>query len=491
MTKKAKTTELVKITASPVPPLRQSLEMVMGCPTFYVESVIKGNKTPGGMESARGTQIHKVLAEYSAWCAQNGVAMDLNAFDGFAKGVGSMAASILAGMRDTYRVRFQNLFATEIMMSLDENFRPTEVVEAMQGTIPDSGNPPMAQGTLDALLFFREESKADIDDAKSHPRPFDPEPTLQSKMYALFVFQHFAWVQEITFTLVFVRFSNLYRTVTYTRHDIPALMEVVRSTRERQKAIHADYDTGKEIEAIAGPHCIYCPLLTKNVVITDEIRRRVHDSSLSDENFRIIVQGLFDPKTHSNCPISKYNDLMQLTPEQWLNFNLFYSEFSRKNNKRMKEWVDGTGKSIVLKDFNGKAYSYGPKESESEVYPLFKATADGIAARCLQCGCTLENMPHEGQCPKCGGGFVKPIMPIADLIENYAQMSEGDTAWMGKLALSSTSFGSYLKKKDRVLLHQGITDTTEKIRKVKLVVSRPLETLPDEIADDEDEDGDF
>lgn len=455
-TKKAKSTDLVQITASPVPPLRQSLEMVMSCPTFYSESVIKGNKMPGGMESARGTQIHRVLAEYSAWCASKGIAMDFGAFDRFAKGVGTMAASILAGMRETYRVRFQNLFATEIMMSLDDNFRPTEVAPEMEGTISDSGKPAMAQGTLDALLFFREEYKADVDDAKSHPRPFDPEPTLQSKLYALFVFQHFAWVQEVTFTLVFVRFSNLYRSVTYTRKDVPTLMDAVRSTRDRQKMIHADYDAGKELEVIAGNHCCYCPLLA-----------------------------------NATCPIAKWNPQMNLTMEQRLNFNLFYSQFNRVNNKAMKDYVQETGKNITLKDFNGKAYVYGAVESESQVYPLFKATADGIAARCLQCGCTLENMPYEGQCPKCGGGFVKPIMPIADLIETYAQMSEGDTAWMGKLAISSTSFGSYLNKKDRVLLHQGITDTTEKIPKVKLAVSRPLETLPDTITDEEDEDGEF
>jgi hypothetical protein len=455
-TKKAKPAELVQITPSPIPPLRQSLEMVMGCPTFYAESVIKGNKMPGGMESARGTQIHAVLAEYAAWCATKGVAMDLEAFDRFAKGVGPVASAILTGMRESYRVKFDNLFATELMMSLDEDFRPTEVSEAMQGTIKDSGKPAMAQGTLDALLFFREEAKADVDDAKSHPRPFDPEPTLQSKMYALFVFQHFSWVQEVTFTLVFVRFNNLYRSVTYTRQDIPKLMEVVRSARDRQKSIHADFDAGRELEVIAGGQCVYCPLLA-----------------------------------NASCPIAKWNPAMQLTPEQRLNFNLWYSAFSKVNNKAMKEYVDGTGKNITLKDYNGKAYVYGAVKSKSEVYPLFKKTVEGIAARCLQCGCTFENIPHEGKCSSCGGGFVIPIMPIADLIEEYAKIYSDDTSWMGNLVISSTSFGSYLKTKDRVLLHQGITDTTEKIPKVKLAVSRPLDTLPEEITDDDQDEEEF
>lgn len=434
MTKKSKAAELVQITASPVPPLRQSLELVMSCPTFYVESVIKGNKMPGGMESARGTEIHAVLAEYSSWCASNGIAMDFSAFDRFAKGVGPMAASILSGMRESYRVKFDNLFATELMMSLDEDFRPTEVVEQMEGTIKDSGKPAMVQGTLDALLFFQEHGKADIDDAKSHPRPFDPEPTLQSKLYALFVFQHFAWVQEITFTLVFVRFSNLYRSVTYTRKDVPTLMEVVKSARDRQKSLHTDYDSGKEMDVVAGNHCCYCPLLA-----------------------------------NASCPIAKWNPAMNLTVEQRLNFSLFYSQFSRANNKAMKEYVQETGKAIRLSDYNGKAYTYGPVESQTQVYPLFKATAQGV------------EIDNQG----------RVVMPVVDLLMDYFHAAPEDTGWFSKIQLSSTTLSSYLKTKKRAVLDLAVDDVVEKLTKVKLAVSKPLETLPDEIIDDDDDEGEF
>jgi hypothetical protein len=450
--KKSKPAELVQITTSPIPPWHQSTEYSTSCPTLYAESIITGNKLPGGMESARGNEVHHTASTYAAYCAMNQISMDLTAFDNLAKGAVPVAAHILSGMRESFRVDWEHLIATELPMSLDENMRPTEVVEALDGICSDSGEPAHYSGTLDALYGFREEERAECVDFKTHPRPFDPAETLQAKTYTVFVLTHFPWVQSVTFRLVFVRWQNLTRAVTYTRQDLPALIDALKSARERQKMIHADYDAGKTLEAIAGSHCLYCPLLA-----------------------------------NATCPIAKWNPQMQLTVEQRLNYNLFYSQFSRVNNKAMKEYVQETGKNITLKDFNGKAYVYGAVESVSEVYPLFKSTAEGIAARCLQCGCALENMPHEGQCPKCGGGFVKPIMPIADLIETYAQMSEGDTAWMGKLAISSTSFGSYLKKKDRVLLHQGITDTTEKIPKVKLVVSRPLETLPDEIVDDDEE----
>jgi hypothetical protein len=429
-TKKASLPTLVQITPSPIPPLRQSLEMVMSCPTFYVESVIKGNKTPGGMESARGTQIHRVLAEYSAWCAQKGVSADLASFDRFAKGVGPLAASILAGMRESYKVEFKNLFATEITMSLDENFHPTEVSPALEGTVKDSGKLAMTQGTLDALLFFRNEGKAQIDDAKSHPRPFEPSETLQAKMYALKVFMYFSWVQEVTFRLVFVRFNNLVRTVTYTRQEVPMLMDAVRSGRERQKAIHASYDAGEEMEVIAGGQCIYCPLLA-----------------------------------NATCPIAKWNPAMNLTPEQRLNFNLWYSAFSRANNKAMKEYVDGTGKPITLKDYNGKAYVYGPQEFQSRVYPLFKATANGVEA------------DPQG----------RPVMPIVDLLVDYAHAAPEDVAWMGKVQISSTTLNDYIKAKKRAVLDLAVDDVVEKITKVKLAVSKPLETLPDDISDEEEE----
>ena len=239
MPRKAKqSTALVQIQPSPIPPLHQSTESMTACTLFYIESVIKGRKKPGGMESARGIQVHKVHADYASWCAHKGVDMDLDAFDRFAKGAGPMATKILVGMRDSYRVDYSHLLATEIPFSLDENFQPTDVPESIDGVSVDTGLPAHYQGTLDALYLFREECKGLIDDAKTHPRPYepsDPNKPLQGKMYSLFVLLHFPWIEEVTFRLVFVRFRNLIREVTYKREDIPALIESVKAARERQK----------------------------------------------------------------------------------------------------------------------------------------------------------------------------------------------------------------------------------------------------------------
>ncbi len=58
--------ELVQIQLDDMPPLRQSTAETMSCPLFYVESKIRGNEQPGGMESARGTQVHDVHAKYAS-----------------------------------------------------------------------------------------------------------------------------------------------------------------------------------------------------------------------------------------------------------------------------------------------------------------------------------------------------------------------------------------------------------------------------------------
>ena len=430
---KKKATELIQIKKSPIPPLHQSTEAMTSCQIFYVESVIKRRKKPGGMESARGLQVHKVHSDYASWCAHKGVDMDLDAFDRFAKGAGSMATKILVGMRDSYRVDYSHLLATEIPFSLDEHFQPTDVPESIGGVSVDTGLPAHYQGTLDALYLFREECKALIDDAKTHPRPYepsDPDKALQGKMYSLFVLIHFPWVEEVKFRLVFVRFKNLIREVIYKREDIPALIESVKAARERQKMIHVNYDNGVETEATPGAHCQYCILLSDR-----------------------------------SCPIGQFNENMQLSDEDRLRFKIWDSVFGRVNTKVLSDKVNASGKDVVVKDYNGKAYKFGPEPSESEVLPLFQATADGIATD------TQGN----------------PVMPIVSLLMDYAHSSPDDTAWMAKATISSSSITSALKAKKRVNIHQAIQDTSEKVTKVKLKVSKPLDAVPDEEPEEQGE----
>src|ERR1700677_2032214 len=385
------------------------------------------------MESARGTQVHKVGADIASWCAQKGVAMDLEALDRFAQGAGAMASKILVGMRESYTVDFSHLVDTELSLALDENFQPTDVPESLGGVSVDSGLDTHYQGTLDTLFLFHESLKAQSDDMKTHPRPYDPsdaDKALQGKMYSLFILQHFPWVMEVKFRLVFVRFKNLYREVTYTRADLPSLIETVKAARERQKMIHFNYDNKIEMEATPGDHCMYCPLMTDR-----------------------------------SCPVGQLNENMQLSDEDRLRFKIFDSIFSRANTKVLSAKVQATGKSIVVHDYNGKAYSFGPEESESDIFPLFQATANGIAT------------DREGN----------PVMPIISLWRDYHHSTPGDTGWYGKLSISSTELKSKLKAKSTAFLDQAVKDAAEHLTKVKLKVSKPLDSIPDEEPEEETE----
>ena len=433
---KKQTTDLVQIQKSPIPPLHQSTESMTACALFYVEAVIKGRKKPGGIESARGREVHKVMADNASWCAHKGVEMDLDAFDRFAKGVGPVASKILVGMRDSYRVDHQHLLATELTMSLDEQMRPTELSSVIEGAVEDSGEPPHYQGILDTLFLYRDFLKAQSDDAKTHPKPYDPDDAdkaLQGKMYSLFIMLHFAWVESVTFRLVFVRFKNLTKEVTYTRADIPALIETVKAARERQKMIHANYDNGIEMEATPGDHCQYCPLLADR-----------------------------------SCPIGQMNENMVLSDEDRLRFKIWDTAFGKLNTKVLSARVNATGKNIVVKDYNGKAYSFGPEPSESQVFPLFQATTDGIAT------------DNNGN----------PIMPIVSILLDTDAVPLDDRKWLGKLVISSSGLTTPLKAKSRVLAHQSIVDAAEKITKVRMKVSKPLDSIEEEPDEDDSEWGD-
>jgi hypothetical protein len=423
-------TELVQI--SPIPPFHQSTQLLTSCPRFYVEAVIKKRRKPSGLEAARGTQVHRVLAQYAAWCSHKSVPMDLDAFDNFAKAVGPTAANILAGLREGYVVDFAHLLGTEVGMRLDENFHPTHVDGPLEGMAEDSGLNVVYEGTPDALYTFRDEGKVLIDDAKTHSRPFDPNDpnyALQGQMYSLFVMQFFPWVNEVTFRLWFVRYKNLSRQAVYTRDDLRKLMDTVRTARSLQVSIHDDYNSGKEIEAIGNDGCFYCPLLSNR-----------------------------------ECPILQDNPNAQGDPSEWLSTSLVYSAYARVNNARMKAWVQANGKNIILRDFNNKCYSYGPVEKESSVYPLFRKTENGIS------------MDAQGN----------PEMPIVSLLMDYAHASPDDTKWMGNLVISSTKLNSYLGTKRRAFLDQAVTDSADKVTKATLKVSKPLDSIDEEPEDTED-----
>ncbi len=423
---------LVQIDASIVPPTHQSTENIMGCKKNYVTQVIEGRKSPGGVESLRGKEIHHVMAQYLSHCARKEVSVDLAAFDVFAHGAGIQASKILAGVRDYFQVDWKHLFATELSMRLDEDFMPTDLALELDGMCGDSGNDPGYEGTLDGLFLFRKEKQIGITDFKSHPRPYDPakeEYSIQGKTYSLYCFQHFPWVQEVKFSLVFVRFTNVIREVTYTREDIPKLIEAVKSSRNRQKQIHKEYMAGMEMEAVGNDGCFYCPLLP-----------------------------------NAECPLAEVNPRSTMSRERRLSLALFYKNFATVNSQLMREDVQSTGRSIILKDYNGKAFRYGPEEREATVYPLFRAN-----------GKDKLQVDHRGN----------PVMPIIELLLDHVHSAPEDIGWLSNLSISGTKLKSYLGAKKRVLLDGAVQDA--------LRVSKPLdsETLEEEFDEDEENEEEF
>jgi hypothetical protein len=425
-------TELVQI-AEGFPPHRQSLVEKMNCHLFYAESEIKGRQQPGGMDSARGTQIHRTMARYAWHCKQRGVSMDLDAFEKFRKGAGRAAAKILANLRDGYQVDFGHLVATECKMALDVNYRPTRV-KLEFSEVESSGLHPHFEGTLDSIYAFRPEARILIDDYKSHPKPFDPSETIQSLEYAVFCFQHFAWVETITFRLVFVRYRNCTREVTYTRARLDTLIEALRASRDLQISIHNDYDEGVPLLATPGPHCQYCPKLTDR-----------------------------------SCPISEFNAAMQLTIEDRLRFKIWYEQFAAANSKVLNAYVQASGRSVWIKDGNGRPVKYGPVDAIGTVYPVFLRDLDtgGLA------------YDEQG----------RPVLPIIDKLMDHAHANPDDTQFMLQLVISSSKLKSALNAQFRVHLDQAMKDDVFVISKPKMKVTNPKDVEEEEQDfDDEEED---
>lgn len=294
-----------------IPVLRQSLVEVMSCPKSYETQVIESRTMPSGLQSARGTEIHKVMSLYVRHCWQRKVPADWEAFDRIALGVGVEAAEILDGMRDSYLVDFEHVYDTELKLAWASY-----------------------EGTLDVLLFPTP-GKAEIKDYKSHPRPFDCEKTFQAKFYPLLVFLAFPEVEEVEFEYVFVRYSHCTRSVTYTRSDVPKLRQIAESARKRQREIHERYLLDEPNPAYPGRHCQYCPLL----------------------------------QSLTACPISEFNPQAQPSLEERARFAVWLGEVKKVNDQVLHDAVDATGQPVRFSDANGRVTEIGYNPHESFIFP--------------------------------------------------------------------------------------------------------------------------
>lgn len=304
-----------------VPPLRQSTAETMACPYSYAAQAIEGRATATTEPSYRGTEVHAVMRAYVKHCGERKVQADWAAFDQIAAAISPEAGRICDGMRDWFRVDFEHIIATEEKISLDSNFQPASTGVAAY------------QGTLDALYALNE-IHALIRDYKSHPVPFEAD-TVQSVMYPVLVFQTLPWVQNVTFELVFVRYRNCMRAVTWSRADLPKMMAELSRYRERQLKMHLDYEASGIDALPAIPHagCHFCPLLQ-----------------------------------FGDCPVAELNPHTQ-SPEDLTHELLFLDKRREYVKSILKSAVQARSGPIVVRDDNGTELSYGAAPSESRAYP--------------------------------------------------------------------------------------------------------------------------
>jgi len=327
-------TSLVKI--QPAPPLSQSKIKLLACPRSYRAIEVDGLQPPPSGPSDRGTEIHEVNSTYTNYCVDNRVPADWAEFDRIANSVGAEAAAILEGVRDNYKVDYEDVVGTEIWFCLDDNFNPIKVsVDSQDWTRAQkrewsTANGVAFEGTIDVGLLLRATDGL-VDDWKSNQRPFDA-PDEQSDMYSLAWLLLYPQLQTVKFRFRFVRYRNCERVADYTREDLPRLMAALEHYRAKQLAIHA---RPEQAEAIPSKQCLYCPLL------------------------------------NNGCPIDPMvNSWAQGGPQDWIQRAVYLDYARTQNNERMKEWVQASGSAIEYRDGTGTLYAFGARPTESLEFPL-------------------------------------------------------------------------------------------------------------------------
>jgi hypothetical protein len=254
--------ELVQI----LPPMTQSKEEMAACWYAYVSIFIRKIVTGSSVPSERGQDIHTCMAKYVDHCAAKRVPSDWIAFNQLASAAGPEAGPILDGLRDSYVVDWEHVFATEVPLGVDANFRPAASLISGDERYPmqlprivgvDYSEDPAAYvGRLDVIRFSGDGTRGDIDDFKSTPGIFEPDDKIQAPRYAFMLFVHFPALETVTFNLIFVRYRNCVRSKTYHRTQMPELQAAMSRAITRQRIAH---DAPDQAEALPNDMCQYCP----------------------------------------------------------------------------------------------------------------------------------------------------------------------------------------------------------------------------------------
>ena len=313
------------VAALHIPPLSQSRRGDMACELLYVQKHVLGVELGESQPAARGIEIHELLATYINHLVATGRRTDLEMFDQLMQGLRDDAREAIAQFRTNHTFDPDRIVATELHISLDDDFQPIEQDRA-------DGRSASYEGTLDLVSLYSL-IEAEISDWKSYYQIIEPD-TFQSKLYPLLLMCLNPALERVKFVLEFIRYGAS-RYVEYTRKDLPRLMELARRERTRQTALHqrAGRDS-RTPKTSPGRHCTWCPILL------------------------------------NGCPIAKTNPYSQMSREQRLRFALWLQEAEKENTRVLRELLVEQS-AIRCADENHKEYvaRFAPVEKKFYPYP--------------------------------------------------------------------------------------------------------------------------
>jgi len=227
-----------------------------------------------------GSLAHEAYYRYARHCLESGHSTDLDAMPAIAAAAGiTPHGDLYAALIDPWLDNGHTFPRAEI---LD--------VEGKYGLDPDGNvcswqDPDVwLRGTVDVLRTDGDSASVRLQDYKtgfdSHANP------LQMKIYAWFVFAAYWQVQRVTCEFDYTRF-NVQRVQTFTREDVPAIAQQVRSLVEQ---IEAD----EEFAAAPGEHCTTCsyrhvcaakPPTVGQVLTEDDARKAVEALGLLGRDY--------------------------------------------------------------------------------------------------------------------------------------------------------------------------------------------------------------
>lgn len=219
-----------------IPRLSQSRHERLACPSSYVHAEIYGYAGTDNEDSALGNEVHAILFNWAAhnW-REKSISTDQIHLERMLSCASFEAAEIVRHFLDNFQMDFSSIVALEKYLEGGDDLEGTPDVISR-----------LAPG------YYR------VTDYKSQHQIVEPK-TFQAKLYPLLVFLNYPNAKVVEFQLAFARYGCT-RTVSYTRDDVPQLMELVAASRTRQIQMHEN-PQAYESEAIPGKVCIHCPLL--------------------------------------------------------------------------------------------------------------------------------------------------------------------------------------------------------------------------------------